>query len=401
MTNLKNAISLFRQGDFAAAKAEFSEIEIELPEDKSLLLYSGYIALLENRLKAAEDYFQKVLARMPGSKSVKALLIDAYYRREDFVNASRLMKSTGRKSHAAKLDYLGTRKAYETISSTNRTELMFIKKDPLPLIKISINNAAPVYFIIDTGGGELILDSKYAGSLGLPEFGTDADIFGGGKRGTFIHSCVESIRLGDFQVKHIPIMLMDLSKFSDRLFDDGLQVKGILGTCIFYHFLTTLDYRNDKIVFEYLNSNSGPERENGQEKEGIQQIPFWMAGDHLMLAKGKVNNGNEMLFLVDTGLAASSFTCPKATLNKYGFHLQKNKTGYGFGAGGKLKVIPFDIESLSLGGIQEHKLHGVFGPFPPSLEHACGFKIGGLISHEFFRNHTVKFDYRSMTLHIK
>jgi predicted aspartyl protease len=401
MTNLKNAISLFRQGDFDAAKAELSEIGIELPEDKSLLLYSGYIALLENRLKAATDYFQKILVRMPRAKSVKALLIDAYYRQDDFVNASYLMKSAGRKSHAAKLDYLRTKKAYETISSTNRTELMFVKKDPLPLIKISINNASPANFIIDTGGGELILDTKYARSLGLREFGTDADIFGGGKRGTFIHSCVDSIQLGDFQVKHIPVMLMDFSKFSDQLFGDGYQVEGILGTCIFYHFLTTLDYRNDKIMFEYLNSDSGPERENRQEKESFQKIPFWMAGDHLMLAKGKVNNGDEMLFLIDTGLASGSFTCPKSTLNKYGFPLQKNKAGFGFGGGGKVKVIPFDIESLSLGGIQEHNLHGLFGPFPPSLEHACGFKIGGLISHEFFRNHTVKFDYRNMTMHIK
>jgi hypothetical protein len=108
-----------------------------------------------------------------------------------------------------------------------------------------------------------------------------------------------------------------------------------------------------------------------------------------------------MLYFIDTGLAANAFSCPKSTLKNCGFSLKKDQAGYGSGGGGRIRAIPFDIENLSLGGIKEKSMHGLFGPFPPSLEHDFGFKISGLISHEFFRNHTVVFDYSKMMLYLK
>lgn len=81
--------------------------------------------------------------------------------------------------------------------------------------------------------------------------------------------------------------------------------------------------------------------------------------------------------------------------------LKKEAKTDGTGGGGKIKIIPFDIGSLSLGGVRENGLHGVYGPFPPSMEKGFGFTVDGLISHEFFRNHTVIFDFSDMMLHIK
>jgi hypothetical protein len=178
-------------------------------------------------------------------------------------------------------------------------------------------------------------------------------------------------------------------------------VDGVLGISIFYHFLTTLDYANNKIVFEPIDNSTESLLKNRLNSESYEHIPFWMVEDHFVLAKGKANNSDDLLFFVDTGLAGNAFTCPKSTVKKCGFKLKKENKFYGTGGGVKMKSIPFHIESLSLGSVQENLLHGVYGPFPPSLEKSFGFTIDGLISHEFFRNHTVIFDFFDMLLHIK
>jgi hypothetical protein len=40
----------------------------------------------------------------------------------------------------------------------------------------------------------------------------------------------------------------------------------------------------------------------------------------------------------------------------------------------------------------------LFGPFQETLEHSLGFHLGALISHSFFRDDRVDFDFDGMTL---
>lgn len=397
----KNALSSFKQGNFDEAKRIFSEVLIEVPANSQALIYSGYIALLENRLPEASAQLQNALEHMPNSKAVKSLLADAYYRQDNFHNAAKLLHSLNRKSHAMKLEYLATKKPYEVFPSVGATVLRFIKKDPLPLIQVSINGADPVNFLIDTGGAELIIDTAYAQSLGLFEFGVEKSFFGGGKEGAFTHSCIESLQLGAFQVKNLPVIIMGTRKFSTQLYADAYRVDGILGTCVLYQFLTTLDYVNERIMLEQPDAARTASLQGACIHDGYTAIPFWMAGDHFMVAKGNANGGKETLYFIDTGLAGMAFTCPKSTLRECGFTLMKGKTFRGEGAGGKFKSAPFEIRTLSLGGVREENMHGVSGAFPSQIEHIFGFRIGGLISHEFFRNHTVAFDFSKMRLYIK
>ena len=47
--------------------------------------------------------------------------------------------------------------------------------------------------------------------------------------------------------------------------------------------------------------------------------------------------------------------------------------------------IPFDVEELTLGDAREHNIPGVYGPFPPHLENAFGFHIGGFDLTQFLQ----------------
>ena len=56
---------------------------------------------------------------------------------------------------------------------------------------------------------------------------------------------------------------------------------------------------------------------------------------------------------------------------------------------------------LTLGEAKELSVQGLHGAIPPGSEKRFGFRMGGLISHGFFRPYAVTFDFLSMTLYLK
>lgn len=394
--NLPNAVRLFKQGDFAEAKTEFEKILARSPQDVKALIYTGYIALLENRLKDAEKHLRASLDRMPRPETIKSLLFDVYCRQDDYANALSVLDENRKKALAPKLEHFQNNKAYEVLSMPAKAELEFAVKNPLPLVPVSINGAPPANFLIDTSGGELIIDADYAKRLGLKALGSEIGFFAADRKNVMIHSYADMAQLGGLRIKNLPVSVLDTKRFSSGLYGNQYQIDGILGTSVFHHFLTTLDFANERIIFEPLGGT-----ERLLKDESYAHIPFWMASDHYMFARGSANQIKNLLFFIDTGLAGNAFTCPKSTLKKCKFRLNRKKTAFGLGGGGKVKLVPFEIESLSLGGVCANNLHGVYGPFPPSLEKSFGFTVDGLISHEFFLKRSVTFYFTNMLLHVK
>jgi hypothetical protein len=164
---------------------------------------------------------------------------------------------------------------------------------------------------------------------------------------------------------------------------------------LLYHFIPTLDYPQGELVLRRKTKENLKRVEREARAKKSMAIPFWMAGDHYMVAWGTVNKSQPLLFFVDTGLAGGGFTCPESTLKEATISLQESLAAEGVGGGGKVKVIPFVVEELTLGDAKEHNVRGLYtGAFP--LENAFRFRIGGLISHGFFRPYALTFDFVGM-----
>ena len=174
---------------------------------------------------------------------------------------------------------------------------------------------------------------------------------------------------------------------------------GIIGTVLLYHFLVTMDYPRGELV---LRRNTKDSRERflaGAKTDSSIEVPFWMAGDHFMVAWGRVEKNQPVLLFVDTGLAGGGVTLAQSVLDEAGIQLSQDKVGEGIGGGGKVKVTPFIVKELSLGDAKEQDVRGLFtGPFP--LENSMGFRIGGIISHGFFRSYALTFDFTDMRLYL-
>src|SRR3990172_5915266 len=111
-----------------------------------------------------------------------------------------------------------------------------------------------------------------------------------------------------------------------------------------------------------------------------------------MITWGTVNRRVPLLLFVDTGLAGAGFTCPRSTLKEVGIPLPDG-VREGIGAGGMMWTIPFKLAELALGEATEKGIQGIFGPFPPPLEKMFRFRIGGIISHEFFKWYAFTLDF--------
>jgi predicted aspartyl protease len=381
---------LFRSGHFAKADAGYAELLLADPANVKALIQRGYIALLENRLADAEALLVEVEALAPRMITTTAFLAEIAYRQDQFDRAADLLGKLERTAMQAKLKSFEDLIPYEA-ERLPEVHVPFVKTDPLPIVQVRINDSDPAYFFIDTGAAEVIVDAKFAKEIGLETRGwervSETVLLG--------HARVDTLVLGDLIVRNVPVGLLDVRQFSDTVFG-GMQIDGTIGTVFLYHFLSTLDYPNAELI---LRPRTDGALEAFEEQARAQQAivtPFWMAGDHFLLAKGTVNRSDPLLFLVDTGLAERAFMAKEDVVREFGIELDESLARPGYTISGVVEEIPFTVAELTLGEAVEHDLDGVTGTF--QVEDMFGFHIDGLISHQFFLNYALTLDFTGMRL---
>jgi hypothetical protein len=374
----------FSEGKFEEAEKLYSQVLEEQPENKDATLELGRLQLYSNRLREAIDILRR-------ADSIKAApyLGEAFYRKDDFAAASEHFLSTD-PVKAAKLASFESQLAYET-AGPPVVEIPWLESDPLPLIEVRVNGKTAVFFI-DTGGSEIILDPEFARELGLPSFGAfTASGFAGGKPGELSHSKVEELSLDSLNIANVPVLTLPLRKLAP-LWGGRHRIDGVLGTVLLYHFLATMDYPGSRLV---LKQELEPDL-----SDAAISVPFWMAGDHFMLAWGAVNRVPQFMF-VDTGVGGVAWKGPMSTIeaaNVTVFHDRATESSMG-GGEGSFTILPLHLEELSLGGAVEKDLNGNFSGF--AVEHMFDFRIGGMISHEFFKHYRLTIDFENMQLYLE
>ena len=383
-----DAESAFVAARFDEADRTYASMLARAPRDTLALLRRGQIALFSNRLADAQALIEK--ARAAGATPVRAaaLLGEIAYRQDDYATAAAQFKLAGRDAKARKLASFAPARPWQ-IEGADSVAIPMLQVDPLPLISMTVNGKGPYFFLIDTGGGELALDPALADTLGLERFGEEMGTFAGGKRSAVTQSRVDSIGLGPLVVHGVPVALLDTRRFAPIAF--GRPVAGVVGTVFLYHFRATLDYPRGQLVLT--------RRGRRAPAAGQIEVPFWMAGDHYMVAAGTLDSTGTKTWFVDSGMAGPAFTAPVSTLLTAGIPLpDTGNARTGIGGGGPVRAAPFRVRRLTLGGAEAGDLLGIFGAFPPTLERGMGFQIDGLVSHGFLRAWSVTFDFDRMRL---
>lgn len=389
-----SAEDLFKAGLFAEAENAYAKRASADKKDYQAALHLGHLALLNNRFDTARKWLTIATQLKPEEKAPLSLLAETAYRQDEFSKASRFFAKAGRDVKAKQIGSFKGLTPYQVEGSTDVLKLKFVQTDPLPLVQVKVNSSETVYFLIDTGGGETILDIDFAKEVGAITFGSEMGTFGANTQAETGLGKIDSLTLGDWTIKNLPIHTLNTKPFN--VATSGKKVSGIIGTNLLYHFISTIDYQNGELALQKRSKSAL----DNLAKQKLTSIPFWLAGDHLIVAWGTANRSQPILMLVDTGLGGNGFVCPQSTLDEIGVKLSNQGIEGTFG-GGKAKIFPFTIDELTLGDIKREKIGAIFGAFPTKLEYGQGFRIGGLISHTFFRSYALTFDFSGMKLWVK
>jgi hypothetical protein len=389
------ADALFKAGKFQEAEAAYHAVLTGATEAHAAARL-GMLALFRNDLDAAERWLMRALNRKPDDRAARRELARVHYRRDDFTRAAEVFRTLGMEAMAKKLESFKGAAPYQIEGDVDESRLAFLHTDPLPLIQVKVNGSEAVNFLIDTGASEIYLDTEFARTIGAGSFGSTTGVYGGGQQAETEHGRVDSLTLGDFTIRNVPVHILPTRRFSAAA--QGKKVDGILGTALLSHFLSTLDYPAGELILRRTNQARLAMLERQVNDRGGAIIPFWLAGDHYMVAWGRVNSSPPVLLFVDTGLAGAGFVGPESTLKEAAIQLPAGPTSQGLGGGGAMKTQAFIVDDLSLGPISQRTVRAFFGPFPPSLEYSQGFRIAGIISHQFFRPFAVTFDFVGMRL---
>ena len=404
---IATAARLFQAGKFVDAGKLYSRIAAQDPRDYPAILQLARIALLSNRLDDAQKWLEQAILLRPGEADAKVMLAEAFYRRDDFeraaaalngvdVSSNKLIISQYPTLNVAKLESFKGQMPYEVHGAGTTTRLKFVRTDPLPMVSVRVNGGDEVTFFIDTGGSEVALDTGFAGELQVPQFGAVQGTFSGGQHAEVQQGRIDSLTLGDWTVRNLPIVMLPLRQLSKDL---GVKrVDGILGTTLFYHFIATMDYPHGELVLRRKTAK-GLEQFMSSPGKGVA-VPFWMASDHFMVGWGRVATLPSALLFVDTGLEGAGVKLAGSVIKQAAIRLEENKASEGAGGGGTLKIVPYTVSRVSFGGIQEDNVPGLYdGPFP--WEHMFGFYLAGMIGHDFFKPYAVTFDFKNMQVFLR
>lgn len=418
-SNLATANQHYLEGRFDEARAAYQNVIAIEPSNAEALERLGAIALVQNNCGEAQRFFEEASHSRPSYRQFWPMTADldyrlamTHYRQDEFGAASaRFRKAAGPmaigpfrelRALADHTALLAESPCY-VIEGAEENRVAFVATDPLPVFEVSVNGHEPLNFFLDTGGAEVILDRDAAALVGAKVCAAMRSDYAGQKTTATGLGRVDSVKLGDLVVRGVPIHTLDVKSMSS-VFDR--EVHGIIGTRLLMHFLSTIDYVNGALILRRRGAPHANHAVPSQAPNPVAVIPFWLAEMHCMLAWGSVNGSEPMLFFVDTGLAGAAFTASEAVLQQAGIAIDWSTATPSVGGAGATRSVDFAVGRLALGvgdnSVVEAQLPGVAIQGSVSiLEGKLGFRVGGLISHQFFRNRSITLDFGAMKLVVR
>jgi hypothetical protein len=356
----------FEHGDWSAAEAGWSAALHADPKDAAALLGLARLALYEDRRTEAERLAGAIPPGDPSAAKAAGIIVEAKRRAADLDPANLSLPKDG-------------------------THVPFVITDPLPVLKVRVNDKADAFFLLDTGASEAVLDPAFADELGIASSAAGTGTFAGGKTAAVRSATLDSLALGDARIRRLPIKLVPTRGFK---LDAEHRLDGIIGTGVLYRFLSTIDYPRGELLLRPRDASAEFEHLALEKKATI--APMWLTGDHFIFTRARLNAGPERLFNVDTGGAGVGVMASPASMADSHITLDTAHAGEGQGGGGTVKVVPFSA-SVTLQALEQNDVPGTYTPegnqygiFP--------FEVGGSLSHLFFHPYALTFDFVAMKL---
>lgn len=359
--------ALFAQGKFTEAAEAYAQVLARDPGSAAALAGLARVRLYEGREHEAVELARKTLAVAPRHPVATGVLAIAEERAKLFGP-----------------------EFYGIEAPAAAPAVDFVITDPLPVIRVTIGGRE-VNVLLDTGAPNIMLKRELVEELGLPISEGGEGVFAGGQRARIDRTTVPELEIGGIRIRNVPA---GINAGGAGLRLPNVEIEGIMGTGVLMHFLSTIDYCSGKLILAPRTDSAAFQAHAAAA--GANIVPMWFVGDHFIFARARMNQAAEAQFLIDTGLAGGGLMANRAALDAAGVMLNEGNARTGVGGGGTVRVIPFRADA-TLGTLTRLDVPGSHTPEgdPTSI---FPFRTGGLLSHGFFRQSRLTFDFEAMRL---
>ena len=402
---LYQAGEFWKAGDIVTPLAPTPDLSAEALDLAAKLEY------LTGNYEEAEKLYARLIQTTEGNmqKQIMAKVgqLFTYYQTNQFSKVKELKFPAGVQLPNAKIMEAFDETPYqkEWQNEEKVAAMPFLMTDPLPVMSLEFNGV-PIQVFFDTGADMFCLDNEIVTALGIEWVARAKGSFGGGKQSEIGFGKVDSVKLGQVTLKHVPIMIMPTKRFSKAFQKGRYTIGGIIGTAALHQFLSTVDYKNERLILrEKTDANARKWRDEIKGRIA-DEVPFVLAMSHLMMVRGGLNGKDGLTFFVDSGLAGDDenvrpcFAAPLQTLKYAGIpepERKVNEDSVG-GGGGAWASGAFRIDKISMRNLVQTNVQGEYGSRTPETYWSLGFIQDGLISHRFLRQYSSwTLDFDSMT----
>jgi Aspartyl protease/PDZ domain len=235
-------------------------------------------------------------------------------------------------------------------------------------------------WILDSGAGSTVIDSKYAAELGLKAEGNIKGQ-GAGNLVDVSFAVLPQFSIGGLEYDSQKVAVIDIAWLIKKWV--GFDVAGILGYDFLSRLVTRIDYANEKISFyrpdSFNYAGSGTVLSAPVSQENMLHLPLTVDGKY----------GG--LWNLDLGAGETSFHFPFAEAN--GLLTHPGIDALGFGAGGSFKERKAQFQKIEFGGFTVEK--PVISWSLEATKGAFGSKeLTGNIGNTLLRNFILYLDYK-------
>ena len=275
------------------------------------------------------------------------------------------------------------------ISGNSSLKIPFELSNNLILVPARVNDSAPLWFILDTGATDSVIDSQLAKTLSLKVIGRTLGTGGAGTATALIFRGT-TLKLPNVEAVNLTLYGFPLDSLSAPF---GRKISGVIGNDILKQLVFEVDYASRVLNFyepaSYQYSGAGV------------VIPITLEGYPFVRARITLDGRRviEGKFEIDSGATnAIMFNSPFVDRNKLLEGISKSNQVRTGGVGGSAVAFSGRLKSISLGSL---KLENLIARFSRARRgDDASAKYDGLIGGEILRRFRVVFDYsrRQMTL---
>lgn len=380
------ATALLRLDRTEEAGRLFARILELRPGDDRAEAALGKLALFAGRLEEAE---RLLAASDPADPAARADLFAARIRRGDYAAAAAMTPEVNQEGRRPLLERMAETPPCRIVSGPDEAEVMWSRAYPVPLVRVLLNGQR-VLMAIDTGADDILLDESAARRYKVTEITGRRLTFWAGGRTVVSNAMVQRLELGGFRIENLPAGVLSLRRWSIEVNTYREPVVGIIGLNLLRRFTPTLDYARQRLV---LRRPEAPI----EHSAGAQRVPFEVWGEAEVMVRGTLGSERRMAFVVQTGLPRCGVAAPAEVFEEIGVKAGVVSRAVK-GAGTWLRGRPWaevTVPAVTVGPIVGDRVPGWLGAFDSSEMWRHGVRRDALISHDFFRDRRLTFDWKA------